>query len=287
MSNLTNLTNVLQKFDNVDQLDNIGNLLSLPEEQFILLAPTIIESIEKNFSTTENKILFSQLLNISNIKLEDLTASFDELDALLNEETQGSLSKSKRNFLRQIISICYNTITESEGISKRIVNIPIERTSEEIKIPTYANNGDAALDLYSPDDYTINPGETKIIPVEIKTALPKGYAFLIHPRSGLSAKSKLRVANSIGIIDSGYRNIIGVIIENIAPKIEDIEYEFDDNGKIQIKSILHGKAEHITKGERFAQMRLVEVPTAHFFEVDSVIDIGENRGGGYGSSGKF
>ena len=287
MSNLTDITNTIENFDKVDQLKYLSGLLTLPEEEFTLVAPVFIETIEKEFQKTENKILFSQLLNISNVKLEDLSTSFDELDATLIDNTQGVFSKNKRDFLRQIISICYNAIADSEGISKRIINIPIERTSEEIKIPTYANDGDAALDLYAPDDYTINPGETKIIPVEIKAALPKGYAFLIHPRSGLSAKSKLRVANSIGLIDSGYRNVIGVIIENISPKIEDIQYDFDDNGNIQIKSILHGKAEHITKGERFAQMRLVEVPTVHFLEVDSVANIGENRGGGYGSSGKF
>ena len=92
-----------------------------------------------------------------------------------------------------------------KGVTKRIVEIPIELTSDGAKIPTYANIGDGAVDLYAPMDFTIGPGETKIIPVDIKVALPYGYAFLIHPRSGLSSKTKLRIANSIGLIDSQYK----------------------------------------------------------------------------------
>ena len=141
------------------------------------------------------------------------------------------------------------------------------------------------MDLYSPEEYTIYPGETKIIPTGIKCALPKGYAFLIQPRSGMSVKTKLRIANTPGLIDSGYRDEIGVIVENIEPPFKDIEYDFDDNGEIYIKSILHGNSYTIHKDERFAQMRLVAVPTAALYEVDSVGEIGENRGGGFGHTG--
>jgi dUTP pyrophosphatase len=183
------------------------------------------------------------------------------------------------------MSISYNALAETEGVIKRVVQVPIELTSEDAKIPTYANLGDGAVDLYSPADYTINPGETVIIPCDIKVALPYGYAFLIHPRSGTSAKTKLRVANSVGLIDSQYKGVIGVIIENIEPAIKDITYEFDENGKPVLTSILHGQSYTISKGERFAQMRLVEVPTASFFQIGSVAGIGDDRGGGFGSSG--
>ena len=67
---------------------------------------------------------------------------------------------------------------------------------------------------------------------------------------------------------------------------KDIEYEFDENGGIQIKSILHGNAYTISKGDKIAQMRLVKVPQAHLVEVPSVENIGVNRGGGFGSTGK-
>ena len=184
-----------------------------------------------------------------------------------------------------MLAITYNTIAEAEGVAKRIINVPIELTSENAKMPKYAHLGDGAVDLYSPEEYTIGPGETKIIPVDIKTALPYGYAFLIHPRSGLSAKSKLRIANSIGLIDSQYKGVIGVIVENIDPKIKDIDCDYVD-GKLVVNSILYGSSYTIGKGERFAQMRLVEVPTVQFVQVESVDSIGDDRGGGFGSSGK-
>jgi dUTP pyrophosphatase len=195
------------------------------------------------------------------------------------------LTAPKKDFLKRMLAISYNSVADVQGVTKRIVQVPIELVSEDAKIPTYAHLGDGALDLYAPADYTIKPGETVIIPCDIKVALPYGYAFLIHPRSGLSAKSKLRVANSIGLVDSQYKGNIGVILENVEAPIQDITYEFDENNRPVITSILHGKSYTISKGERFAQMRLVEVPTANFFQVESVEGMGDDRGGGFGSSG--
>ena len=74
-------------------------------------------------------------------------------------------------------------------------------------------------------------------------------------------------------------------MENIEPPFKDIDYEFDATGNIHIKSILHGQSYTITEGQRFAQMRLVQVPKAEFVPVESVGEIGEDRGGGFGSTG--
>ena len=265
--------------------DELAMLLALPEDQFVLLAPVFLDELEKSFNNVQDKIFVAQAVNAAGQKLEDIQAIFINLIESIDSQFMGVLTTSKRDFLKRLLSISYNSLAETEGVIKRTVQVPIELTSEDAKIPQYANLGDGAVDLYSPADYTIKPGETVIIPCNIKVALPYGYAFLIHPRSGTSAKTKLRVANSVGLIDSQYKGVIGVIIENIEPPIKDITYEFDENGRPILTSILHGQSYTISKGERFAQMRLVEVPTASFFQVESVAGIGDDRGGGFGSSG--
>ena len=266
--------------------EELSALLTLPDEQFVLISPFFLDEMQKSMNNIDDKLLMVQAMNLNGTKLEELQEAYTKLIANIDEQFAEVLSAPKRDFLKQMLGITYNCIAEAEGVAKRIVNIPIELTSENAKIPTYAHLGDGAVDLYSPADYTINPGETVIIPCDIKVALPYGYAFLIHPRSGTSAKTKLRVANSIGLVDSQYKGVIGVIVENIEPSIKDISYEFDDSGRPVITSIEHGKPYYIGKGERFAQMRLVEVPTANFYEVETVSDIGDDRGGGFGSSGK-
>ena len=266
-------------------LEELGAILSLPEEQFNIIAPIFLEELERSMNNIDDKLLLAQSMNITGTKLEDIRDSYMLIYEQIDRDFDDLISSGKRDFLKRLLMITYNCIAETEGVAKRIIQVPIELTSENAQIPKYAHLGDGAVDLYSPADYTINPGETVIIPCDIKVALPYGYAFLIHPRSGASAKTKLRVANSIGLVDSQYKGVIGVIIENIEPPIKDITYEFDDNGRPVLTSILHGKSYTISKGERFAQMRLVEIPTANFYQVESVDGIGDDRGGGFGSSG--
>ena len=78
---------------------------------------------------------------------------------------------------------------------------------------------------------------------------------------------------------------IGVILENIEPKIKDIVYTFDETGKPIISAIEHGQSYTFSKGDRIAQLVLNEVPKATFYQVDNVEEIGDNRNGGFGSSG--
>ena len=266
--------------------EEVGALLALPDDQFSIIAPIFLDELEKSLNNVEDKLLLIQAMNVSGTKLEDLQQSYVKLAEAIDLQYAEIISAPKRDFLKRMIGATYNCIAEAEGIAKRVVNIPIELTSDDAKIPTYAHLGDGAVDLYAPADYVIKPGETVLISCDIKVALPYGYAFLIHPRSGTSLKTKLRVANSIGLVDSQYKGVIGVIIENVDAPIKDIEYEFDENGRPVIKSIAHGTTYYINKGERFAQMRLVEVPTANFLQVESVGEIGDDRGGGFGSSGK-
>jgi dUTP pyrophosphatase len=164
-----------------------------------------------------------------------------------------------------------------------MVSVPIQLCHPDAQHPVYAKAGDAGMDLYAVEDITINPGETVIVPTGIKVALPLGYEFEVRPRSGLSVKTPLRVANAPGTIDSGYRDEIGVIITNIEPKIKDMV--FHNDGSIDQRGILWGQSYTITKGMRFAQLVLKEVPTCVFYDVEDVKAIGFDRAGGFGSSG--
>ena len=149
-------------------------------------------------------------------------------------------------------------------------------------MPAYAHLTDAGMDVFATEEITINPGETKLIPLGIKCALPIGYELQVRPKSGRSLKSKLRVANAPGTVDAGYRDEIGVIVDNIDPFIKSAE--MDENGRLY--NVEFGSSITIGAGEKFAQLVLSEVPKAIFYEVETVVNIGEeNRGGGFGSTG--
>lgn len=266
-----------------DGAQELGALISLPDEHFEAISEEVLAQMEDSMTSPNTRIMMAEALRKDHLAPDDAVAIFQS--AIKNiDEQMDTLDQKRKDFFKRYFGIIINIIEGLEGLSDRVISIPVEYC-REVTHPTYASEGDAGMDLYSPDEYTINPGESIIIPTGIKCALPKGYAFLIQPRSGMSVKTKLRIANTPGLIDSGYRDEIGVIIENIDPAIKDIGYDFNSLGMPVVKSILHGEPFTIHKGERFAQMRLVAVPTAALYEVESVGKIGENRGGGFGHTG--
>ena len=267
-------------------LEAFASVLALPDEEFKTLSGIILDELNKSLNNPNDRLLLAQSFNAQGITSDEVIANFKELATQIDSIKDDVLPQAKRDFVKQIVGLMVNAIAETEGISKRIIQIPIELCHPNAKIPAYAKPGDAGMDIYALEDFEVAPGERKIIKTGLKVAIPRGYELQVRPRSGTSVKTALRVANTPGTIDSGYRDEIGVIIENIEPKIKDIGYDFDDNGNIIIKSILHGSVFSVGKGERFAQLVLNEVPSAAFYPVDSVAQIGENRGGGFGSTGK-
>lgn len=261
-------------------LEIFNTLFEMNEEDFNKIAPSIFQIYTETLNEPQTTAEFSSLFASGQWQIEDLEKEVS-IAYLAIDDVEG-LEDIKKDFFKRLISALANKIREVYRL--KAIDIPCE-IKEDLKLPTYARAGDAGMDIIAPEEYTINPGETIIIPTGIKVAIPEGYAILIQPRSGQSVKTKLRVANTPGLIDSGYRDEIGVIVENIEPPFKDIDYEFDDKGEIHIKSILHGQPYTIAKGQKFAQMRLVEVPTINFVKVDSVQNIGENRGGGFGHTG--
>ena len=263
--------------------DALTSLFNMDDEKFALISPGILQSFQQSVNNPNDKLGLVQALNANGATAEDLVASFNTISDAIDSIEE--ISQIKRDFLKSLLAALTNAVNETEGIAKRFVQIPVELCHPDAKIPQYANTSDSGMDVYALDDYTIAPGETKLIPTGIKLALPPGYEIQVRPKSGRALKTKLRIANTPGTVDAGYRDEIKVIVENIESPIKDIEYDFDDNGTPIIKSILHGAAYTIGKGEKFCQLVLMEVPKAALYRVEQVGEIGENRGGGFGSTG--
>ena len=278
------LDNVFE--DDTSGLEVISRILVMDDEQFDVIKGTLMDSIAATFNSPDARIAFAQMVNQQGIRIEDLRGNIDDIVAAIGQvAAEGvELNESKKDFLKFIFITFVNTLEESNMVSHRIINIPIELCRKDAKLPTYATDGSAAMDIYSPEEYVIGPGECMIIPTGLKVNIPIGYAILIQPRSGLSRKTKLRVANTPGLIDSDYHEEIGVIIENIDSPIKEANIVTLSDGTLEDAN-LYGSSFTIGKGERFAQMRLVEVPLIHWLEVDSLGTFESDHGKGFGSTG--
>lgn len=282
--------NILQKsIEELDKLnpnfggfDGVGLLLALPEEQFALLAPTFLLELEKSINNSNDQFAMAQAMNTSGYRIEDVQKAFQEICTQVDEQMGDMLSAQKREFLKSLVGITYNAVAAAEGIAKRHILIPIEYCREDAKMPTYAHLTDAGMDIYLTEDVTIHPGETKLIPTGIKVAIPLGYELQVRPKSGRSLNSKLRIANTPGTIDAGYRDEICIIADNIDQVVKGAE--MDASGALC--GILWGSDITLEKGEKIAQLVLSEVPKAVFYEVESVAAIeNDGRKGGFGSTG--
>ena len=272
--------------ETLDGMAIMGALFQLPDKDFELIRPLIQDSLIDSYNNPQTQMQLVQMMAQSGISIDDLLNHVDELaNNLFNTgDEELELSESKKDFIRFMFSSIANAISASTINPAHIVTIPVQICRENAKLPSYATNGAGAMDIYSPEEYTINPGECKIIPIGIKVAIPHGYGILIQPRSGLSRKIKLRIPNSPGLIDEDYHEEIGVIVENITPQIIDVDFAPDVDKEELIK--LYGGAITIGKGERFAQMRLVEIPRIKWQEVSSLGDFEEDHGQGFGSTGE-
>ena len=260
-----------------ESLELMGTLLVMEDEDFDKVKDSVLDAMREGVSRQENRQLYATLVKQNGFSKEQYIEELKKIDSLVDTEMP-DFSESKRDFMKQFFSICYNAIIDSFDIDKRAIQIPIEICNPEAKIPTYAHKGDAGMDVYSTIDVTIAPGETKLIPLGFKVAIPEGYELQVRPRSGFSLRTHLRVANAPGTIDSGYRDEVGIILHNCAPTIQDF-------GDGRAETCLYGPSYTISKGDRIAQLVLQAVPTALFIKTSDISKIGEDRNGGFGSTG--
>lgn len=145
-----------------------------------------------------------------------------------------------------------------------VLEIPVQVLDEELPLPAYARPGDAGADLVAREGAVLEPaGGRALIPTGIAVAIPEGYAGFVQPRSGLALRHGVTLLNTPGLIDSGYRNELCVLMVNLDPVAS---YE-------------------IHRGDRIAQLVIQRVETARFVRSDSLTESARGLGG-FGHTGR-
>ena len=142
-----------------------------------------------------------------------------------------------------------------------MMDLPVRRLRADAVLPSQAYAGDAGLDLAACEGVTLEPGERATIPTGIAVEIPDGYAGFVQPRSGLAARHGIGVVNSPGLIDSGYRGEIRVVLLNT-----------DMRNAFTVKT-----------GMRIAQLVVAPVAAVRPVEVEELA-VSERSDQGFGSS---
>jgi dUTP pyrophosphatase len=144
-----------------------------------------------------------------------------------------------------------------------VLPVPIIQLDPDLPLPSYAHVGDAGLDLRAREHGVVQPGGGRLLmPTGVAIAVPSGYAGFVLPRSGNALSHGLTLANTPGLIDSAYRGEIQLVLLNTDPS-EPFE---------------------VNRGDRLAQLVIQRVEHVTWVVVDSLV--GDDRGGGFGHSGR-
>lgn len=244
----------------VETRETIQELLSLKDEQFNAIEPDLSKTIQDTLNDpTIDRAEINKELSRNPIEHQDLVDTITQANGVVDADE--TLSIQKKSFLKKLFQGSVDMLTSIQENPRQKVKVQIKKLSPDAVLPTYAHDYDAGADIYTIKDEHIPAHKTQIIDTGFAVGIPKGYEIQIRARSGMSLKTKIRIANAIGTIDCGYHNGVGVIVDNISSKPIDIP-----------------------KGTRIAQMLIKEIPMIEWEEVDELS--GEDRGGGFGSTDK-
>jgi len=143
------------------------------------------------------------------------------------------------------------------------VELRVAKLKDEAVLPSRAHEGDAGLDLYACEAAHLGPGERWSVGTGVGVEIPGGQAGLVLPRSGLARDHGIALVNSPGLIDSGYRGELRILLLNTDP----------------------AETFRVEPGDRIAQLVLVPVAPAEPLEVEALGDSARATGG-FGSSGR-
>ena len=142
-----------------------------------------------------------------------------------------------------------------------MIELPIRRLRDDAVVPVRAYDGDAGLDLAACERVELGPGQRATVGTGLAVAIPEGFAGFVQPRSGLAAKSGITIVNTPGLVDSGYRGELKVILLNT-----------DERDTFVVEP-----------GMRIAQLLVLEVPSIDPVEVEELPE-SERGVRGFGSS---
>ena len=142
-----------------------------------------------------------------------------------------------------------------------MIELAFQRLREDATVPVRAYPGDAGLDLAACERVELGPGERAVVGTGLAVAIPEGYAGFVQPRSGLASRHGISVVNAPGLIDSGYRGEVRVVLLNT------------DRAETFV----------VEPGMRIAQLVVLAVPSVSPVEVDE-LPASERGGRGFGSS---
>lgn len=158
-----------------------------------------------------------------------------------------------------------------------MIKLKFKKLTDTAIIPTQSHKGDC-FDLYADENIIINSFEAKIIHTNIAFDIPDGYRIKVFSRSSLPLKKKLIVSNAVGIIDTGYKDGVGLICHSLP------YYKYCDENFNPEDETLYNNPIEIYKGDKIAQFQLEKIIDFELEEVDE-LDLSNNRGGGFGSTG--
>ena len=151
----------------ISGLDEFAVLLALPDEQFEVLSELVLIELEKALMNPQDRLLLQKAMRQDGKTGLDFINVQQSLIEEIENKVKDKISPIKLDFLKRTMTMITNVFSQIDGMAGEIVSIPIE-LSEGATAPTYANEGDGAMDIYALEDYTINPGETKLIKTGIK-----------------------------------------------------------------------------------------------------------------------
>jgi dUTP pyrophosphatase len=238
-----------EQFSVIPGMKEFFGLIATPDEIFDLLYPELKKALEEQIGAPETVALLQDVRNTP-----EYQQASDNIPILIESfKNIEGISQNKISFLTTLFTMFLEPFD---------VEIAIEFLPGAVA-PHYVHDTDAGMDIYANEDILIPAGARGVVvKTGLKCAIPEGWQLAIRPRSGMSKKTPIRISNCVGTIDSGYRDEIGVLVDNLS----DSDYT-------------------IANGDRIAQFVVEKVYKAKWKTVEDVTTIGGNRNGGFGSTG--